>query len=381
MKISVCMMVRNEEESLCRCLDSLRGMVDELVVVDTGSTDRTAEILEHYTDKIFHHPWQHDFSLHRNQSIEHATGDWLLIIDADEVAHFDAASLRSFLERVPKAFNAVSVEVHDMQAGNRVLTLNSPRLFRRGSVRYSGIVHNQPHVDGPGSAYCPVETLHIQHFGYDLSKEKMAAKHERTIGLLKKRLEQNQEDYPAHFYLCQIYAAMGMNELARGSGRWYVEHYKDNPDFNVSIYYTMFLLARDAGDKEDAHKWLDAGELKIFGDIDLCFARFLLAFDEQDKDGINQGCLDYLAAYDDMTTHPHNRQNRFIYHYNTIDLSRVLFCLSCLRVKEAMVSVAKFQSATALCPVDVREKLRDAASKEYAKNGLNLSFGGQENGI
>ena len=379
MKITACMMVKNEEERLPACLDSLRGLVDEIVIIDTGSTDRTIEIARCYTDKIYHRPWENDFSIHRNQSLEAATGDWCLVIDADEVAVVDPAALRTFLGRVPAQFNAVSIEIHDIQHGARVLTFNSPRIFRRGKARYSGIVHNQPHVDGPGSAYCPSEIFHIQHHGYDLSPEKMQAKRERTVGLLKRRLEVDPADHPANFYLCQIYASMGASDSARDAGRRYVDAYKEHPDFNESIYYTMFLLAREAKDKEDARAWLDAGELRLFGDIDLTFARFLMAFDGQDGDGIERACLDYLTAYDDMTHHPVKRQNRFIYHYNTVDLSRVLFCLSCMRVKEAMQSVSKFQAATALCQADVRDKLREAASKEYATNGLSLSFGGQEN--
>ncbi|MEJ2052223.1 MAG: glycosyltransferase family 2 protein, partial [Calditrichota bacterium] len=78
--ISACMMVKNEEEMLPNCLESIKDVVDELIVVDTGSTDKTIEIAESYGAKIYHHPWENDFSKHRNQSISYATGDWFLII-------------------------------------------------------------------------------------------------------------------------------------------------------------------------------------------------------------------------------------------------------------------------------------------------------------
>jgi cellulose synthase/poly-beta-1,6-N-acetylglucosamine synthase-like glycosyltransferase len=77
--ISLCMMVKNEEKFLPQCLDSVRNYVDEIIIVDTGSTDRTVEIAEKYTDKIYFHPWEEDFSKHRNQSISYATGDWIFI--------------------------------------------------------------------------------------------------------------------------------------------------------------------------------------------------------------------------------------------------------------------------------------------------------------
>ena len=83
-KISACMMVKNEEEMLPRCLNSIKHLIDELIVVDTGSTDKTIEIAESFGAKIYHHPWENNFSKHRNQSLGYATGDWILLVDADE---------------------------------------------------------------------------------------------------------------------------------------------------------------------------------------------------------------------------------------------------------------------------------------------------------
>lgn len=78
------MMVKNEEEMLPRCLNSIKHLIDELIVVDTGSTDKTIEIAESFGAKIYHHPWENNFSKHRNQSLGYATGDWIIQIDADE---------------------------------------------------------------------------------------------------------------------------------------------------------------------------------------------------------------------------------------------------------------------------------------------------------
>ena len=83
--ISLCMIVKNEEESLEQCLESVRGLVDEIIIVDTGSTDKTIEIAKRFGAKIFEHRWNNDFSEARNFSISKATKDWILFIDADEV--------------------------------------------------------------------------------------------------------------------------------------------------------------------------------------------------------------------------------------------------------------------------------------------------------
>lgn len=83
--ISLCMIVKNEEQVLARCLDSIKDLMDEIIIVDTGSTDRTKEIARKYTDKIYDFEWIDDFSAARNESFKYATMDYIYVADADEV--------------------------------------------------------------------------------------------------------------------------------------------------------------------------------------------------------------------------------------------------------------------------------------------------------
>lgn len=92
--VSLCMIVKNEEDVLERCLKSVAGLVDEIIIVDTGSTDRTREIATHFTNQIFDFPWQDDFSAARNEAFSHASMDYCMWLDADDV----------FLEEDQKAF-------------------------------------------------------------------------------------------------------------------------------------------------------------------------------------------------------------------------------------------------------------------------------------
>ena len=85
MTISLCMIVKNEEAVLARCLDSVRDAVDEIVIVDTGSTDRTKEIARGYTEKVFDFEWIDDFSAARNYAYAQATMDYQMWLDADDV--------------------------------------------------------------------------------------------------------------------------------------------------------------------------------------------------------------------------------------------------------------------------------------------------------
>lgn len=185
--ISACLMVKNEEVFLENCLNSIKPFVDEIIVVDTGSTDRTIEIAEHCGAKVYQHPWEGDFSKHRNQSMSYARGDWILIIDADEVLEKESAELlRDIVGNTSK--NALIIkEINCTQTGELRSVFGFPRIFRNYTgCHYRGIVHNQPYF--PGEAE-PTPVTFI-HYGYDQSPEKMAAKKQRTIALLERQIEQ-----------------------------------------------------------------------------------------------------------------------------------------------------------------------------------------------
>jgi glycosyltransferase involved in cell wall biosynthesis len=97
--ISLCLIVRNEQELLPRCLDSVRGVVDEIILVDTGSTDNTIKIAETYGARIYHYVWSDDFAAARNVSLAQANCEWILVLDADEVLTESFCShIKSFLQ-------------------------------------------------------------------------------------------------------------------------------------------------------------------------------------------------------------------------------------------------------------------------------------------
>ncbi|MEA3297472.1 MAG: glycosyltransferase, partial [candidate division Zixibacteria bacterium] len=209
--ISACMIVKDEEELLPGCLDSVRDWVDEIIVVDTGSTDRTVEIAESYGAKIFHQPWEGNFSKHRNYSIELATCDWIFIIDADE--RFNKKDVPLLLDSVNRdEHKVISVNVFNLYGSvdHKLTSVNSVRFFRRElNLRYRGIVHNSPQV--PKGTTISRAPITMEHLGYDLSPEKMKAKFERSKALLEKQIEENPDFAFAWFNLAQLYRGF-MNE-------------------------------------------------------------------------------------------------------------------------------------------------------------------------
>lgn len=203
-RVSLCMIVKNEEKFLPQCLNSVKDFVDEMIIVDTGSTDRTMEIAESFGAKVYQHPWQNDFSLHRNQSLSYATGEWIFILDADEeMVREDLDKLRLAL-CIPDT-NILSISVHNKhtRTGEFTSFLPSVRLWRRKlNLRYEGIVHNELRL--PASEPILRVDARLIHYGYGLDWTEMTKKIARSKELLQAQLKENPNNAFANFNLAQL---------------------------------------------------------------------------------------------------------------------------------------------------------------------------------
>lgn len=151
-ELSLCMIVRNEEAHLARCLESVRRAVDEIVIVDTGSTDRTREIAARYADRMADFVWTDDFSAARNASMEIATRDYILWLDADDVLDAKACEkLLALKEELDGSIDAVMMPYHYAygEDGSVALSFDRERIVRRGAgFRFEGAVHEAMTVGG-----------------------------------------------------------------------------------------------------------------------------------------------------------------------------------------------------------------------------------------
>jgi tetratricopeptide (TPR) repeat protein len=114
MDLSLCMIVKNEAANLPRCLGSVKDVIDQIVVLDTGSTDRTPEIAQSFGAEVHHLPWNNDFAAARNESLKFAQGDWILVLDADEVL---AADVMPLLRRAMQQENALVINLVRQEVG------------------------------------------------------------------------------------------------------------------------------------------------------------------------------------------------------------------------------------------------------------------------
>ena len=204
-KLSLAMIVKNEARCLARCLRSAGKIADEIIVVDTGSTDRTVAIARENGAKIFHFDWCDDFSAARNFALEHTTGDWILVLDADEaVGEPLAAAIKTFIAGPPQIGRLKIVS--DFRRHGQTLRSQTfvSRLFPRGA-RFEGKIHEQivsplPRVNLSGE---------LAHDGY-LETQKS----DRNVKLLRAALAQEPDNAYLLHQLALEYTSLDQPENA-----------------------------------------------------------------------------------------------------------------------------------------------------------------------
>jgi glycosyltransferase involved in cell wall biosynthesis len=141
MDLSVCMIVKNEADKLPRCLSSVQGIANEIIVVDTGSTDQTVKIAQSFGAQVYHYSWNNNFSAARNESLRYAQGEWVLVLDADEVLTPESVPvLKQAMQREQAlVINLVRQEVGAVQSPYSLMS----RLFRNHfGIRFSRPYHS-----------------------------------------------------------------------------------------------------------------------------------------------------------------------------------------------------------------------------------------------
>jgi GT2 family glycosyltransferase/Flp pilus assembly protein TadD len=235
--VSLCMIVKNEEHYLAKCLASAEPVVDEMIVVDTGSTDRTKDIAKVFGAQVYDFKWGEDFAEARNFSISKASGDWIFIMDGDEVlSSLDYEGFKNIVKKRPEGPIAYSIVTRNYctlansvgwvsndgkyereEASIGWIPSAKVRLFYgRDRICFEGAVHEmvEPVLKRNG---IPIKhcNLPIHHYGR-LDKEKLESKGEKYFEIGKKKLEAMGDDISAVRELAVQAAALGKNEEAIG---------------------------------------------------------------------------------------------------------------------------------------------------------------------
>ncbi len=259
--VSLCMIMKDEEKNLPRCLKSLKPVVDEIVLVDTGSSDRSLAVARLFGARVFQASWTGDFSAARNISLEHACGEWILVMDADEmISPRDYDRFRTITADAGSGRKAYMIETRNYstrvvmenwqpndgsypveEAGAGWIPSSKIRLFpNRPGIRFEGSIHElvQRTTETAG---VPTSTLRVpvHHYGY-LDQDRQQRKNDEYYLLGKKKLaEGGGDDFRA---LCELAIQAGGTERYEEAVELWERVLAINPDYPLAYFNLGFVL-------------------------------------------------------------------------------------------------------------------------------------------
>lgn len=253
--LGVSMIVRDESEMIRSCLESVKD-ADEIVIVDTGSTDDTVQICSEYTDKVYFDKWRDDFSYSRNVSLSNCTSDFLIIIDADE-------QLVTPIAQIKKIINEPWFDKYDgmlFEVETKPETFESPRVLRNcKEIKYVNAIHNLPAWNGEPSEL--QKRLYRTSFrilsGYSPSHN---LDPDRTLRILQAQLKKDKWNTRNMYYIAKEY--INKNQILKAV-EW-LEKYRKivyfKPEkWNNELADVLYLLALCYADRETfRNRWYDA---------------------------------------------------------------------------------------------------------------------------
>jgi len=319
------------------------GCVDEILIIDTGSTDNSVDIARSYGARVIipdnldeyfvdtEFGPKINFSKTRNLTMSEASGDWHLLIDADEELKGSAKKLKRFLSSMGSDVEAIAITFKDIQKDRKYLQFPPPRIFRKGKCQFEGIVHNRPIFKEPAIMFTELE---IWHYGYELSPEEAEEKHRRTLGLLRRQLKDDPKAFDTYFYLAQVYGQTGEFDRCIEFCVKYIRNLGYLKKFNHSIYYTLIQACMASDNKVMADKWLGEAIKKLPDDIDIAQAIIDYGVWMKKSHIVVKGCEKFLNCYLKLKQNPLTMGSRFIYNFNERKLCYALFHLTTIRFGE-----------------------------------------------
>jgi tetratricopeptide (TPR) repeat protein len=240
-RLTLCMIAKNEGHRIGKCLESVQGLVDEIVVVDTGSTDNTLEVVAQYGAKTGYFEWCDDFSAARNVSLSLATGDWIMWLDPDDVLPKDChAKIREVMRQGLGKKKAYYWVLDDR--GFEPVRCLQMRLFPNlPGVKFTMPIHEQvtPSLADIGVT-CEVTDIRVEHYGYS-SPEVVKEKQNRYLGIIESWLKKHPDDYIVRSHAAMTYYIQGKLDQAILAYRHILDDGHARKDRNLVIETTAKL--------------------------------------------------------------------------------------------------------------------------------------------
>ena len=267
LKITACYIVKNEAENLVKSIKSLKKQVNEIVVVDTGSTDNTMTVARKLGAKVYSFPWQDDFSKARNFALSKAKGDWLVLLDADEYFTANTAgNIRQIIHQAQQAdalliqmvnYDADMAEIQDYFYQLRIVR------NQRG-LHYEGKIHEELKLsEGKSMKFLRVlpEMLEIYHTGYasSVSRQKL----ERNLKLLHQAVDNGQSEADLARYFCDCYLGLGDMEKCTYYGWLDVKKGRRSVNFGTRCHRVLMAYYGGRNDEESISKRRQLAEISV----------------------------------------------------------------------------------------------------------------------
>lgn len=244
LKLSACMIVKNEESVIERCINSYKAIVDEIIVVDTGSSDETKKIALELGADVYDFNWEGDFSAAKNFALGKATGNWVIFLDADEYFPNDMAKkipdlVKKYGQGQRKIILTKMINI-DEDDGEILCDFSQARIFKNEStLRYSGKIHESLKSSGPKIEAVLVDEkeLKIMHTGY--SKRLAEEKARRNLDMLLQEIENGNNDPRLYSYIATSYSTLKQPEEAIKYSKKYLKSGAKMEGIDSKLYYLL----------------------------------------------------------------------------------------------------------------------------------------------
>ena len=265
LKISACYIAKNEAENLAKSIKSLKNQVNEIVVVDTGSTDNTIVVARRLGARVYSFPWQDDFSKARNFALSKAKGEWLVLLDADEYfTAKTAGNIRQVIRQAQQAdgllIQMVNYDVDKAEIQDYFYQLRI--VCNQQGLHYEGKIHEELKLsDGKSMKFfrIPPEMLEIYHTGYasSVSRQKL----ERNLRLLQQALDNGKSEADLARYFCDCYLGLGDMEKCTYYGWLDVKKGRQSVNFGSRCHRVLMAYYGGRNDGESISKRRQLAEI------------------------------------------------------------------------------------------------------------------------
>lgn len=305
--LSVCLITKNEELNIKRCINSIKHIADEIVIVDTGSTDNTVNIAKKLGAIIHFHKWENDFSIARNQALSYCTKEWILMLDADEsISAYDGKRLKSILDD-NQNLDGVYLRLCNLIDNTVINETSSLRVFKNSPIhRYTGRLHEQIYfsiTENNPDAKLVTTDIVLNHYGYDHNIVDMNKKIERNIFVLEGSPDKDKDGF-FYFNLATEYSKLGNIEKARENFELSMatpsKDYGFKPYLAISFCKTLSSL----NEFSTSLKYLDEFFVEMNDFKDLYFLQALCYHSIYKYSFAMQSMLNYISTKSNYTKYP-----------------------------------------------------------------------------